>query len=129
MNKSNCCSANVYNHDKTGTNPDYECGKCFKSCDVVPTILEATVRVPTETDYAYIELHVKGTPEEIKKEYDIMTALCKKGPSPEAFNRYLEMVMDGNCVNWGSVESYQLLNTSQKAVVQALKRLGKRITK
>lgn len=86
---------------------------------------KAQLRIPTEM-YAYIEVEVEGTAEQIVEAYYEFTKLVKPQeglPTKEwqaALDRYLN---DGS----GETEVYMAMSPTQKAVMQELKKAFNRI--
>lgn len=87
----------------------------------------STIRIPCE-QYAFIEVTVHDTPEEIIETYRTMTKLYQGGTGitePEfqkALDRYItENVMEA--------EVYVAMNREQQNIIQNLKRAFKRINK
>lgn len=93
--------------------------------------MKTTLRIPTKDQYAFIEVETdqNNTPAEIKSIYDGLISAFQDpdGVSNQDFCLYLQAIIDSDLNKWGDVESYNMLNDSQKKVAQSLKRLAKRI--
>lgn len=87
---------------------------------------KAQLRIPTE-QYAYVEVEVEGTPDEIWEAYKQFMAMSKPqtGISDKDFNTFLDnMLVKGEA---NHVEVFQAMSEKQKDVIQHLKRAIKRI--
>lgn len=87
------------------------------------------IRVPTKEPYAYIELNVEDTVENIKGIYDEFTAKFTGSTNHSKFYQYLTTLVDSNLKTWGDSNYYESLTDEQKMVAQSLKRYVKRIIK
>lgn len=95
----------------------------------VRNIKKAVLRIPTKEQYAYIEVETTGSPEQIKSEYDELTALMNNtiGVSEQSFSEYIINLMNSELTKWGDVDYYQSLSQPQKNIVQSIKRFYKRL--
>ena len=89
--------------------------------------MKATLRLPTQDQYAFIEVEteVMSKEEAIESYHEAMRLLKpKEGISDRDFNAFLDRQLLGES---NHVEEYQLMSQEQKNVVQAVKRALKRI--
>ncbi|MFA5937606.1 MAG: hypothetical protein WC822_07050 [Candidatus Paceibacterota bacterium] len=87
---------------------------------------KAQLRIPTNEQYAYIEITVEGTPEFIVDAYNEFTGMLKpkEGLTQAEFNKALDRYLkDGT----GEVEVYVKMSPKQQHVFQEIKRSLKRI--
>lgn len=92
--------------------------------------MKATLRIPTQDTYAYIEVSdIEGTPEEIYGEYRRFTDIVKGGSSisDKEFNDILDQLLDKKSIN-GDPGVMEQLSGDQRMLIQAIKRSYARIT-
>ena len=90
-------------------------------------IFKATLRVPTAEQYAFCEIELEDTAENIADAYYELTRTFKpkEGLSDKDFNEFLENQALGNDKN--HIETYNLMSEEQKKQVQCNKRLFARL--
>jgi len=94
-----------------------------------------TLRVATKDPYCYLEEllgdeDVRQIGKGIKERYDSLYALMNgKETPPDSFYDHLIHIIDSGLTKWGQSDFYTGLNEKQVEVVQALKRMSKRIPK
>lgn len=88
---------------------------------------KARLRIPTET-YAFIEVDVEGTPDEIVSANFEFTKLTKpnEGLPHKEWNQALDRYLTSND---GETETYLAMSAKQKDMIQELKKAFKRINK
>lgn len=86
---------------------------------------KAQLRIPTEM-YAYIEVSVEGTAEDILDAYKEFNEIIKPkaGLSQKDFNACLDRYLNDGT---GETEVYLAMSPSQQAVIQEIKKAFKRI--
>lgn len=87
---------------------------------------KAQLRIPTGEQYAYIEVTVEGTPEEVVAAYYEFTKFVKPGIglSSKDFNTAIDRYLtDGT----GETEKYLAMNPAQQACIQEIKKAFKRL--
>ena len=91
------------------------------------TKLKATLRIPTNEQYAYVEAQVEGTREEIVEEYKLLTNAVRGGFGLEdkLFNKCLDEYLNTGTMNGGS-ELYAQMSLDQQNVFQQIKKSFKR---
>ena len=89
-----------------------------------------TLRIPTNEQYAYIEIEFFGTPEDAISEYNRLTKLVKGGTElPRAqFNEILEKMIKGESVG-NSVETWEGMSQFQQDVCKQIKLAHTRINR
>ena len=84
-------------------------------------IKKATLRIPTNEQYAYIELEVEGTDVEIVAKYQEVTNMVqhRDGLQPKEWRKAIDIYIDT-----GEMESDEYANMSpyQKMIIQEIKR-------
>ena len=90
--------------------------------------MKATLRVPTNEQYAYIECQVEGTEEEIVAQYHKMTSAVRGGfgLSDDQFNVCLDEYRTTGTLKEGT-EFYAEMSLEQQAIFQAIKKSDKRL--
>ena len=93
--------------------------------------LKATLRIPTAEQYAYIEVQVEGTEEEILGHYHQLTKQVHggEGLSDKEYNAWTDKYITGGGDGMDSVdlENYYKMNKEQQSHIQWMKRSLKRI--
>lgn len=88
---------------------------------------KATLRIPTPEQYAFVEVTLEGTTEQIHAAYSELTAsfFLKEGLSEKDFNQFL----DNQALNNGKnhIETYNLMSEMQKTIVQTNKKMYARL--
>lgn len=89
----------------------------------------ATLRIPTDA-YAYIEIQINGTKEEIVQAYhdfkNYYDSSISEGLSKKEFDSALDRYLSEGTLH---SEEYAKMNNGQKALIQAIKRSTKRIAR
>lgn len=87
---------------------------------------KAQLRIPTQEQFAFIEVSCEGTPEFIVESYHTFTHLVKPqiGLPTKEFNGALDRYLNDGT---GDVEVYMAMSPAQKEVFQCIKRSFKRI--
>lgn len=88
---------------------------------------KATLRIPTAEQYAFVEVQIDGTAEQIQDAYYELTRSFKpkEGIPEKDFNEFLENQALNNSKN--HIETYNLMSEIQKTIVQTNKRLFARL--
>lgn len=91
--------------------------------------IKAQLRIPTNEQYAYIEVSVEGTPDEIVEEYKQLTKLIKggnEGLERKEWNKVLDTYLwDCTMV----AEEYERMSDNQRSVIQEIKKSKARCDK
>ncbi len=91
--------------------------------------MKATLRIPTLEMYAYIELEVEGTPDDIYAQYREWTDRVRSGSSigDKEFNNILDQLIEKQSIasDPGVMEQ---MSGDQRMLIQAIKRSQARIT-
>lgn len=90
--------------------------------------MKATLRIPTKEQYAYIEVEMEGSQEEIMEKYNEMTKAVFGGFGLERleFNKVIDTYLTK-----GTIESsqYESLSKEQQDIIQEIKRSFARLNK
>jgi len=95
------------------------------------------LRIPTQDPYAFIEVDLdiptgdghSDAPERVQEAYRayFTTFNGKSTVNPDFCAKLVEIVNSDLTENWGTADDYQALSVPEQAVMQALKRLKKRL--
>lgn len=90
--------------------------------------MKAQLRIPTAESYAYIEVTVEGSEEEIVKQYHKLTNAVRGGfgLDDKKFNACLDEYLTTNTLKNGT-ELYAEMSLSQQAVFQEVKKAMARL--
>ena len=92
------------------------------------TNMKAQLRIPTAEAYAYIEVSVEGTEEEVIKQYHRLTNAVRGGfgLDDKQFNACLDEYLTTNNIKNGT-ELYAEMSLSQQSVFQEVKKAMARL--
>jgi len=93
--------------------------------------MKATLRIPTAEQYAYIEVQVDGTSDEIVGAYEEMTKAVKggEGLSDKEYNAWTDKYITGggDGMDSNDLELYHKMDKEQQSHIQWMKRSLKRL--
>jgi hypothetical protein len=86
----------------------------------------ATLRIPTSEQYAYIEIHHKGTLKSLLEAYSELTAMVKVGAGLESveWNQMLDKYRQGKGM---SADQMERMNSAQKWLIHQLDKSDERL--
>lgn len=81
------------------------------------------LRIPTQDQYAYLEVEFEGTTEEAFIEYKRVTAMVQGGVglTDKEFNAVLDEYLTTKTISNGA-DLYEKMNVSQQSTIQTIKR-------
>ena len=90
--------------------------------------MKATLRIPTKEQFAYIEVEVEGTREEIINQYQDFTEGVHGGFGLERleFNKILDNYLKSGTILSGE---YEQLSSTQQNIIQEIKKSFARVNK
>ena len=91
--------------------------------------MKGTIRLPTKTQFAFIEAEVEGSPQEIVEAYnELNQAYWGQGGGEGLPKKEFDELLDDYCWNDGAMasEHYEKMSAEQQNIIQAIKRSKKR---